>query len=63
MPESDWRSSHAYAFLNDAEAADFAWEFLRRNEKYREDHRNLQSEAPSPLSWHFRQRWGLSFRG
>jgi len=47
-----------------AEAADFAWEFLRRNGDYREDHRKLQSGGSLfAVSRKFRQRWGLSFRG
>lgn len=64
MSESDWRSPEAYAIMQDAEAADFAWEFLRRNADYREDHRRLQNRGSLfAVSRKFRQRWGLSFRG
>jgi hypothetical protein len=64
MSESDWRSPEAYAVMQVAEAADFAWEFLRRNGDYREDHRKLQrSGTPFTVNPKFRQRWGLSFRG
>jgi hypothetical protein len=31
MFEFDWRSPETYAKLQTAEAADFAWEYLRRN--------------------------------
>jgi hypothetical protein len=37
MFEFDWRSPETYAKLQTAEAADFAWECLRRNGDYRED--------------------------
>lgn len=64
MSESDWRSPEAYAIMQDAEAADFAWEFLRRNADYREDHRRLQNGGSVfAVNRKFRQRWGLSFRG
>jgi hypothetical protein len=39
MSEFDWRSPEAYAKLQTAEAADFAWECRRRNSDYREDYR------------------------
>jgi Family of unknown function (DUF6499) len=35
MFEFDWRSPETYAKLQTAEAADFAWEYLRRNSDYR----------------------------
>jgi hypothetical protein len=38
MSEFDWRSPETYARLQSAEAADFAWEYLRRNSDYREDY-------------------------
>ena len=64
MSEPDWRSPEAYVIMQDAEAADFAWEFLRRNAEYRDDHRKLQLGGPLlAVRWKFRQRWGLSFRG
>jgi hypothetical protein len=39
MFEFDWRSPETYAKLQTAEAADFAWECLRRNRDDREDYR------------------------
>ena len=64
MSKSDWRSPDAYAIIQDAEAADLAWEFLRHNSHYREDHRKLHSDGSLfAVSRKFRHRWGLSFRG
>jgi Family of unknown function (DUF6499) len=39
MFEFDRRSPETYLKLQTAEAADFAWECLRRNSDYREDYR------------------------
>ena len=47
-----------------AEAADIAWEWLRRNSDYERDYRALQrNELSSATTGDFRQLWGLSFRG
>jgi hypothetical protein len=62
MSEFDWRSPTAYKKMQKAEAADFAWEYLRRNNDYREDYRNRQkigSIAAADAA--FRQRWGFLF--
>lgn len=63
MSRFDWRSPEAYANMQGAEAADFAWEYLRRNGDYRRDYDSLGkgalSAGPGPQ---FRERWGLSFR-
>jgi Uncharacterized conserved protein (DUF2285)/Family of unknown function (DUF6499) len=62
MSEFDWRSPTAYKKMQNAEAADFAWEYLRRNSDYRQDYRNRQNiksiAAADPI---FRQRWGFLF--
>jgi Family of unknown function (DUF6499) len=39
MFEFDWRSPDTYAKLQAAEAADFAWECIRRNSDHRENQR------------------------
>jgi hypothetical protein len=39
MFEFDWRSPETYAKLQNAEAADLAWECRRRSSDCREDHR------------------------
>src|SRR5690349_1464132 len=62
MSESDWRSPNAYAKMQDADAADFAWEFFRRNSYNREDHGKLHSGTSFfAASKKFRHRWGLLF--
>jgi hypothetical protein len=62
MSESDWRSPEPYAIMQDAEAADFAWEFVRRNPDYRRDHRKLQRNGSRlGVNRTFRHRWGFLF--
>jgi hypothetical protein len=46
-PVSDWRSSADYAYLNDLDPAELAWEFLRRNPDYQRDHRTSVKPDPS----------------
>lgn len=63
MLGADWRSEKAYPDANKAEAADIAWEWLRRNGEYQRDYLALaMSERSDAMPEHFRQRWGLSFR-
>jgi hypothetical protein len=62
MSEFDWRSPTAYEKLQNAEAADFAWEYLRRNSDYREDYRNQKYIGSiAAADQYFRQRWGFLF--
>ena len=35
MPEPDWRNPDSYAYQNDLNLHEWAWEFLRRNREYR----------------------------
>ena len=62
MSELDWRSPTAYKKMLNAEATDFAWEYLRRNSDYREDYLNRKNigsiAAADPI---FRQQWGFLF--
>ena len=63
MSGVDWRSEEAYANFEIAEAADIAWECLRRDSEYERDFRSLIVAAPSDRAPHsFRDKWGLSFR-
>ena len=62
MPEFDWRSSAAYDRAQDAELTGLAWECLRRNESFEQDHQNAPSQD-APVTEEFRTRWGLCFRG
>lgn len=66
MPEQGtWRISTAYDYVNELDAPDLAWEFLRRNPEYQHDYSQLKGKDPgegkaeSALS----NKWGLSFRG
>ena len=60
----DWRSEQDYANFKKAEAADIAWEWLRRDSEYEQEFGDLTAAARSIAMPHqFRQKWGLSFRG
>ncbi|MBX9934197.1 MAG: hypothetical protein K2Y56_22205 [Methylobacterium sp.] len=66
MPEQGtWRISTAYDYVNELDAPDLAWEFLRRNPEYQQDYTRLkrrglgEDQAAAALS----AKWGLSFRG
>ncbi|WP_456835562.1 transcriptional regulator domain-containing protein [Bradyrhizobium sp. USDA 4509] len=62
MPDTDWRSEEAYSGLKKAEAADLAWEWLRRDRDYQEAYRRLsRRERSKPAAGQFRRKWGLSF--
>ena len=64
MSEFDWRSPETYKKLQTAEAPDFAWECLRRNDDYRSEYHAFGSTGSTgAVSTGFRHRWGLSFRG
>jgi hypothetical protein len=68
MPNNNWRSPAAYAYLSNLSTADLAFEFLRRNPEYRADFQRASekdalgggAEAPR-LS--LARRWGLAFPG
>ena len=61
----DWRNAEAYAPLLQVERSGFAWEWLRRNERYREDalrvlDRKSSMEAGFPADAdEGAERWGL----
>ena len=64
MSVADWRSEQDYAKLDKAEIDAFAWEYLRRDNEYEQEFRNLKAaEQPIEAPHQFRQKWGLSFRG
>ncbi|WP_456791621.1 transcriptional regulator domain-containing protein [Bradyrhizobium sp. USDA 4506] len=63
MSGADWRSESAYQDVKEAEAADIAWEWLRRDREYQQDFRALlRSKQPGGTD-QFRRKWGLTFRG
>ncbi|MHC1950667.1 hypothetical protein IF803_41005 [Bradyrhizobium sp. UFLA06-06] len=63
MSAADWRSESAYHEVKQAEAADIAWEWLRRDHEYQKDFRALLSSKQSSATDHFRRKWGLTFSG
>ncbi|WP_420831282.1 transcriptional regulator domain-containing protein [Bradyrhizobium acaciae] len=62
MSGADWRSESAYQDLRKAEAADIAWEWLRRDREYQEDYNALSRKGRSGAADQFRLKWGLTFR-
>ena len=44
-PVPDWRSAAAYAYLDDLNPSELAWEFLRRNLDYQRDYRAAAGET------------------
>jgi len=62
-PVPDWRSAAAYAYLNDLNPAELAWEFLRRNPDYQRDYRAASGETAgqAEFSEALIVRWGLQF--
>lgn len=63
MQSIDWRTPAAYSHVKNLPPAGFAWEYLRRNEDYRNDVRRLEQrstldEAEMEV---FAYRWGVRF--
>ncbi len=60
----DWRSPAVYEHTGDIPAAGFAWEYLRRDDEYHQDYKNLTSRKTQTAKAleAFSQRWGLRFR-
>ncbi|MFZ5712717.1 MAG: transcriptional regulator domain-containing protein [Bradyrhizobium sp.] len=63
MLSIDWRSPAAYRHAKHIPAAGFAWEYLRRNDDYRQDFQIIALTGSS--NTHeleaFAHRWGLRF--
>jgi len=65
MPEQGtWRISTAYEYVNDLDAPDLAWEFLRRNPEYQQDYKRLKGHGldEDKAEVALANKWGLSFR-
>jgi len=65
MPKRpDWRSASAVETLHRIDRAGFAWEFLRRNPRYRNDYNQIRKGATraTRIAEAVGQRWGLCFR-
>lgn len=63
MKRPDWRSSAAYDSLRALSPADLAWEFLRRNRRYRQEFRRFAQALPEAEARLLAARWGLRFPG
>jgi Family of unknown function (DUF6499) len=64
MPTTpDWRNAAAYAYLQNLNRAELAWEFLRRNPNYHRDFRAAARRASGQVDFPERltRRWGLRF--
>lgn len=63
MLRIDWRSPAAYRHAKHIAAAGFAWEYLRRNDEYRQDFQiiALTGEPSGRDLEAFADRWGLRF--
>jgi len=63
MLSIDWRSPAAYEHTKQIPAAGFAWEYLRRNDEYRQDFKFIaRTEGPSSGELEaFTDRWGVRF--
>ncbi|WP_137387916.1 transcriptional regulator domain-containing protein [Rhodoligotrophos defluvii] len=63
MLKIDWRVPAAYVHTKTIPAAGFAWEYLRRNDDYRQDFQILvRAKRPKASELEaFVRRWGLRF--
>ncbi len=63
MLSIDWRSPAAYKHTKNIPAAGFAWEYLRRNDDYRQDFQTiaLTGRRNARELEAFAHRWGLRF--
>lgn len=65
MPATgDWRSHSAYDYIDDLNAQELAWEFLRRDTEYRKEFLDLSAagQLDEIEGRAFAGRWGLCFR-
>ncbi|MDX2266073.1 MAG: DUF6499 domain-containing protein [Hyphomicrobiales bacterium] len=63
MLSIDWRLPAAYRHAKNIPAAGFAWEYLRRNDDYRQDFQTMAlNRQPTGRALEaFADRWGLRF--
>ena len=47
MLDIDWRSPASYESVQDLDAVEFVWEFLRRNPDYQRDHDRTTETPPN----------------
>jgi len=63
--DSDWRSEHAYDYVDQLTPTDLAWEFLRRNPEYQRAYRAIRTRARVTLEAEtaLAEQWGLRSPG
>ncbi|WP_409049897.1 transcriptional regulator domain-containing protein [Agrobacterium vitis] len=64
MPQDhDWRSNANYDFVDQLTTSELAWEFLRRNQEYRQAYRDLSARGQlhSDTAREVAEKWGLCF--
>ncbi|WP_256886469.1 DUF6499 domain-containing protein [Ochrobactrum sp. BTU2] len=64
MPQDhDWRSNANYDFVDQLTTSELAWEFLRRNQDYRQAYRDLSARGQlhSDQARQVAEQWGLCF--
>lgn len=59
----NWRDSAAYAYLENLDAPELAWEFLRRNTEYRSAFERSDRRSIPVFDEHLITQWGLPFPG
>jgi Family of unknown function (DUF6499) len=62
MPSApDWRSASAYAYVQELNRRELAWEYLRRNPSYKGDYRAAVRRTENTRIDAFALRWGVRF--
>lgn len=62
MPRGlDWRQNAQYDYIEQLDAGDLAWEFLRRNATYKRDYRRTPKRVRDRAADALTRRWGLRF--
>lgn len=62
MPEgTDWRQDAHYDYIEQLDAGDLAWEFLRRNADYKRDYQRAPKRVRNRAADALTRRWGLRF--
>jgi hypothetical protein len=60
---ADWRHGRAYDYVDRLDPAGLAWEFLRRNRRYRDDYEGIPKHKRDTASDTLTSIWGLRFPG
>lgn len=61
--DRNWRSAKAYDYVDRLDPASLAWEFLRRNRKYKERYDKLSEKERGSSNDEMTRHWGLRFPG